>query len=416
MEHSVRQTHPSSGEPWTHALVYELLRENSAILSSLGVAEGQLCELKLELGRAEDGRLELVVKLADADREVQRLGIHLVASQKEVQQLTSDLEASHLNASSIQLSMEHFRRLFEGSSEAFLLHDGEHFTYCNDAAASLLGLSNRALIQGRTLADLSPNRQPNGQPSIDLAKDYMAQAPKAGKLDFDWVFCRQDNQQELATEVVLTVLLSGGPSALLMSVRDATERQVQAQRMAGLAFRDALTGLPNRRLLSDRLTQAIAHAKRSGKHGAVVFLDLDRFKQLNDQHGHACGDEVLRQAAARIQDCVRAEDTVSRHGGDEFVVLMVELDADPEMAQHHAQQVAEKIRKVLAQSYELPSDCSGSQAEAILFSCPASLGAVLFSGLQTEAEDILKEADKAMYRAKSAGGNRVESVTTISRH
>lgn len=416
MEPSDRKPHPPAGEPWTDALVYELLRENRSILSNLRLAEEKLREVKIELARAEDGRLELVIKLADADREIQRLGIHLVASQKDVRQLTSDLETSHLHASSIQLSMEHFRRLFEGSSEAFLLHDGEHFTYCNEAAASLLGATDRAMIHGHTLAELSPTQQPNGQLSADLASDYMAIAPQAGKLDFEWVFCRQDNHQEVATEIVLTVLLSGGPSTLLMSVRDATERQVQAQKMAGMAFLDALTGLPNRRLLSDRLTQAIAHAKRNGKHGAIVFLDLDHFKQLNDQYGHACGDDVLRQAAARIQDCIRAEDTVSRIGGDEFVVLMVELDADAALAQHHAKQVAEKIRTVLAQPYTLLPDCSNGQAEHVLFHCPASLGVVLFNGLETDAGCLLKEADKAMYRAKSAGGNRVENAMGISPH
>lgn len=408
MDHSSRQQRPFSGDPWSHELVYELLRENRSILSSLGEAEDKLENLRFELDMAKDGRLEMVIKLADADKEIKRLGINLVSSQKEVQQLTPDPTSSVENASSIQVPMEHLPRLFESSSEAFIVLEGEQVTHCNEAAARLLGLSDRSRIYGHTLADLSPVEQPGGGMSRELGKDYFSAACRAGKLNFDWLFCRQDNQQEIATEIMLTALPFGGTSVLLVSARDATERQQQTRKMEGLAFFDALTGLPNRRLLLDRIAQAMAQSQRSGKHGAVVFLDLDHFKLINDRYGHACGDEVLRQTASRIQQCLRAEDTVSRQGGDEFVVLMVELDEAPEMAQANAERVAEKIRLSLDHPYELPLGASPPQDQELEFRSPASLGIAMFKGVKSNVEDVLKNADSAMYRAKSAGGNRIE--------
>ncbi len=408
MEQASKQQGLHSARPWSNQLAYELIRENRSILSSLGEAEEKLADLKCELDIAADGRLELVIKLADAYEEIKRLGINLVSSQNEVRQLTTDLNSSEATASSIELPMEHLPRLFESSSEAFILLEGEQVTHCNEAAARLLGVTDLSRIHGHTLSDLSPAEQPGGKLSKDLGKEYVTKACQTGKLNFDWLFCRQDNQQEIATEIVLTALPFGGTSVLLVSARDATERQQHAQKMEGLAFFDALTGLPNRRLLLDRLAQAMTQSQRSGHCGALVFLDLDHFKRLNDQHGHACGDEVLRQTAALIRQCVRAEDTVSRQGGDEFVVLMVKLDEDPGMAHSHAEQVAEKIRKVLEKPYTLPLGGTAPQDQEVQFSCSASLGVTLFKGSQAKVESILKTADSAMYRAKSAGGNRIE--------
>lgn len=408
MTFSRTQKNPPVNESSSRDLVNELIRENKSILESLGEAEQQLKKLKLELDMAKDGRLELVIKLADADQEIQRLGIRLVASRNEVQQLTADNQPTNSTSSSILLPVEHLPRLFEISSEALILLEGECVTHCNQATALLLGVADRTKIYGLKLTDLSPVEQPGGNLSASLSKEYFAQASKTGKLNFDWLFCRQDNQQKVATEIVLTSLPFGETSVLLVSARDATVRMQKAHEMEGLAFFDSLTGLPNRRLLLDRLAQAITKSQRSGKHGAVVFLDLDHFKHLNDQYGHTCGDEVLRQAASRLQQCVRAEDTVSRQGGDEFVVLIVDLDETPVEAQNHAEQVAEKIRKVLEKPYVLQNCNTSLQTQEVEYQCPASLGMALFQGVQADVGKILRSADNAMYRAKSAGGNRLE--------
>ena len=175
-----------------------------------------------------------------------------------------------------------------------------------------------------------------------------------------------------------------------------------------LAFHDALTGLPNRRLLNDRLGQAMAISQRSKCFGALVFLDLDNFKPLNDAHGHEVGDLLLEEAAQRIKSCVREVDTVARFGGDEFVVLLTALAADRSEATERARLVAEKIRVALFETYQL-SVPQGSGAEPLVVEhrCTASLGVALFQGNAASATDVLKWADLAMYDAKEGGRDMI---------
>jgi diguanylate cyclase (GGDEF)-like protein/PAS domain S-box-containing protein len=186
---------------------------------------------------------------------------------------------------------------------------------------------------------------------------------------------------------------------------DITERKVAEERIHTLAFYDALTQLPNRRLLADRLEQAMASGKRSGHYGALLFLDLDNFKALNDTHGHGAGDLLLVEVASRISACVRETDTVSRFGGDEFVVLLRELNADKDRSVAEAGIVAEKIRLALAEPYELTIHVAGDINSVIKHRCTSSVGVVVFLGRQASTEDILKWADIAMYQAKEAGRN-----------
>jgi diguanylate cyclase (GGDEF)-like protein len=393
-------------------VVYQLIRENQAILSSLSSAEHDLKKLKLELDMALDGQLQLSIKLADADKEIERLTIGLISAQQLADSSASSLSQSPGQASMIKLSMKHFRELFERSSEAFLLIDGEHLTLCNQAASLLFGVADRSRIQEQTLLMLSPSHQPGGIPSEELAKKHAEAAQQLGNVNFDWVFRRQDNHADVPCEVILTALPMDDSKALLASVRDATERLLHAQQMQDMAYFDSLTGLPNRRLLVDRIAQALTQSKRSGHHGALIFLDLDNFKSLNDRYGHAFGDEVLRQTATRIQHCLRGTDTVSRQGGDEFVVVIVDLGEDLPSSQHQGQQVAEKIRLALETPFEHPASGTDLTDDAAPIHCPASLGMVIFKGHQ-EVSNILEAADSAMYRAKAAGGNRIETAPPL---
>lgn len=163
-----------------------------------------------------------------------------------------------------------------------------------------------------------------------------------------------------------------------------------------LAFFDALTELPNRRLLLDRLRKSLELSHRRGSFGAVVFLDLDGFKTLNDLRGHAAGDRLLVEVAQRLKQTVRSSDTVARLGGDEFVVVLEDLGADQAMAASSARSIAEKICTALAEPYVLPDhEHLGS----------SSLGVSLFRGLDTSVDDLLKHVDVAMYQAKNSGGN-----------
>ena len=189
--------------------------------------------------------------------------------------------------------------------------------------------------------------------------------------------------------------------------REITQRKQLEDQVRQLAFFDPLTGLPNRRLLTDRLAQGLASSQRSGHRGALIFLDLDNFKTLNDAHGHAMGDLLLMEVAARLRACVRAVDTVSRFGGDEFVVLLGELETDHgrSLAQAHA--IAEKIRISLSLPYRLTAATEGSPSPVIEHRCTASIGVMVFAHGTASQEEILKGADAAMYRAKDAGRNTI---------
>jgi diguanylate cyclase (GGDEF)-like protein len=177
---------------------------------------------------------------------------------------------------------------------------------------------------------------------------------------------------------------------------DLTERKLTEQRIYELANFDHLTGLPNRRLLIEELDKALARSQRSGRHGAVIFLDLDNFKLLNDTMGHDFGDMLLRQVAGRLQHTLRHCDQLARLGGDEFVAVLEDLGDDVHEAVTEAQHVLEKLQSALGQPYYLD--------ERLFLSTP-SMGVALFDGVVTDIETLLKQADLAMYRAKSEGRN-----------
>lgn len=177
--------------------------------------------------------------------------------------------------------------------------------------------------------------------------------------------------------------------------------------LRNLAFYDTLTLLPNRRLLNDRLIQALAASARSGEYGALMFLDLDNFKTLNDQSGHAVGDRLLVEAANRISGCLRETDTVARFGGDEFVVMLGSLDGDQESSRLQAQRVAEKIRMVLAETYHLVCQTTEGSEIKLEHHCTSSIGVVLFLGHEASQDELLSWADTAMYTAKKGGRNRI---------
>jgi diguanylate cyclase (GGDEF)-like protein len=174
-----------------------------------------------------------------------------------------------------------------------------------------------------------------------------------------------------------------------------------------LAYSDTLTGLPNRSLLNDRMRMAQNDSKRTGRQCALMFLDLDNFKPLNDRHGHAIGDQLLVEVAERLIRCVREADTVARVGGDEFVVLLNGLNINPQLAREDARQVAEKIRLTLAEPYTLEGQDSNGHTKNIHHQCSASIGVVVFSGTETSQDDLLMASDMAMYDAKQSGRNAI---------
>ena len=211
-------------------------------------------------------------------------------------------------------------------------------------------------------------------------------------------------QRQAPDGSVVWVSVSGAPvfdaagnfSGYMGVARNITRQKQAEAEIQRLAFYDELTHLPNRRLLIERLEQALAHSGRSASHGALLYLDLDHFKDVNDTLGHEWGDELLRQAGARLCQCVRATDTVARLGGDEFVVVLQGLDTQAGEAAVQAEAVAQKVLVQLNQPYLL----TGAELH-----CPPSIGIALFQDAQLSVLELLQRADMAMYQAKAQGRN-----------
>ena len=187
---------------------------------------------------------------------------------------------------------------------------------------------------------------------------------------------------------------------------DITERKQMEEHIHQLAFFYSLTRLPNRRLFEDRLNQAMALSRRTGCYCTLMFADLDNFKPLNDQHGHEAGDLLLVEVADRLRSCVRGIDTVARFGGDEFVIVISELDTEKSESTRQALLVAEKILAALAAPYVIKFANPGNGEETVEHRCTVSIGLTLFTNHEASPAKILKVADMAMYQAKEAGRNR----------
>ncbi|MBU1195269.1 MAG: EAL domain-containing protein [Proteobacteria bacterium] len=194
--------------------------------------------------------------------------------------------------------------------------------------------------------------------------------------------------------------LSDGSTQWYGYIWDITQRQQAENQIRRLALYDPLTGLANRRLLKDRIAHAIATSRRNLNYGAIIMLDMDNFKNLNDTKGHNVGDALLIEVAKRLTTCVRETDTIARLGGDEFVVVLEWLAGEKEKAHEKAMEVAQKIRKSLKENYVL-SD------QSHIHHASASVGVALFKGGLKDVSELLKRADVAMYEAKDLGRNRV---------
>ncbi|TSA09980.1 MAG: diguanylate cyclase [Comamonadaceae bacterium] len=240
-----------------------------------------------------------------------------------------------------------------------------------------------------------------------VARNFLTEASRGDK------FLTPDKALQVLYELrVHQVELELQAEELLRTQReleaDIVERKRMEDQVRQLAFYDPLTHLPNRRLLNDRLSQTLLASKRSAFHGALMFMDLDNFKSLNDQHGHSAGDLLLVEVARRLKCCVREIDTVARFGGDEFVVLLGELALSPQESMAQAGVIAEKIRLALAEPYALNMAREGADAVSLKHRCTASIGVTLFIDGDANLDGILMRADVAMYEAKAQGRNRVQ--------
>lgn len=277
-------------------------------------------------------------------------------------------------------------------SIAWEVNEHGMYTYVSDVASEVLGYDADELI-GKYFYDLHPSS----------GRDAFKQAALE-------VFARKEafsnlRNQAMSKEGIVVWLMTNGLPILaedgrLLGYRgsdiDITQWQKAEEQINQLAFFDSLTGLPNRALLIDRLHQAMALGDRNGEFCALVFIDLDNFKILNDTLGHIVGDNLLKQSAQRLVQCIREGDSAARLGGDEFVVLLSNLGSDESHAAVSSRLVAEKILTVFNEVYQL---------EELTYHSTASIGISLFRGDEVSADELMKQADLAMYESKEAGRN-----------
>jgi len=272
---------------------------------------------------------------------------------------------------------------------------------CNPAFERLWN-KPRAQIVGKTDLDFATAEAAAMYRELDRA----AMATESAVVYEDWKTLAVDGSRGVYESIKKAMRDPQGRVIGVMGIsRDISQRKRDQQEIHRLAFHDALTGLPNRRLLEDRLQRAMLMSARSGEFGAVLFMDLDNFKLLNDKLGHDAGDMLLKVVGQRLMAHVRAQDTVARLGGDEFVVVLAELSRDEVAAVAQAQSVAEKILSALNASYTL----AGHEHHST-----PSIGLVMFKGVGVTVEEILKQADRAMYKAKGAGRNTLRFYNTAS--
>ena len=289
---------------------------------------------------------------------------------------------------------------FEAQEGMFITDAQRTILRVNRAFTLITGYSAEEVV-GKTPRLLSSGRHPPEfftaiQDSLTETKSWQGEIwnrRKSGEIYPEWLTIAAvlDEQNQVVNYVA--------------TLNDITFRKQAEDEIRHLAFYDPLTQLPNRRLMIDRLRHALAVAEREGRHGALMLLDLDNFKALNDTHGHDAGDQLLIEVAKRLEGCVRAGDSVARLGGDEFVVLLEGLN-ETQDAVSQAESVAKKILTRLSQPYAIEVvEISTSEKSRALrqHQCTSSIGITLFDSVAVAAEELLKRADTAMYEAKAAG-------------
>ncbi|MBK1682763.1 diguanylate cyclase domain-containing protein [Rhodoferax fermentans] len=312
-------------------------------------------------------------------------------------------EQKHMRMA-LKNSEARYRTLIEWTPDAVLVHRHTQIMYANPAALKLFGAPDLYSLLRKHTTDLIHPVDMDSQRTrmLRLGSDEAPSTPAEAR-------CIKLDGSPIDVEVRGTAIEFDGEPAVHVSIRDITQRKLLEHEIRQLAFYDTLTQLPNRRLLDDRLSQAINANRRSGGFGALMFLDLDNFKPLNDTYGHGVGDLLLKEAAQRLKACVREMDTVARFGGDEFVVLLTELDTDWQKSRQFAETVALKIKTAMAKPYSLPLQDPSNPALRVEHRCTASIGVMVFSSASSRAsaQDLTKWADAAMYQAKNEGRNRI---------
>ncbi len=309
-------------------------------------------------------------------------------------------QASQRASAELRRSDEHYRLLVETANEGICVIESAKMRFVNPKLLELLGYPEQEILDHPVVEFIHPDDR---QMTMENHRRRML-----GQADPRYaVRLLTRHRGTRWFEISGTRFEWKGQPATLNFMSDITERKLLDDQVQQLAFHDPLTQLPNRRLLLDQLRQSLAGNRRSGKRGALLFMDLDNFKPLNDTHGHSVGDTLLVQLAGRLRAVVRETDLIARFGGDEFVVLLGNLDDDESMAQEQAMDVAEKIRAAVDRPYQLTALRATGGTTVVEHRCSVSTGVVQFLDEVGAEEELLKRADAAMYRAKQAGRNTI---------
>jgi diguanylate cyclase (GGDEF)-like protein/PAS domain S-box-containing protein len=303
-----------------------------------------------------------------------------------------DVTDRHRTEEALRDSEERYRLLFERSlAGVFRSTLGGQLLECNDAFVRILGYDSREELKSHKTTDFYLSEE-------DRAA-FLRQIRPGGEVVNLEVCCRKKNGAPvwLLENVSLLKNEKGEETILQGTVVDISDRKRAEERVQHFAFHDNLTGLPNRLLFKDRLSQALARGRREGEGAAVLYMDIDQFKFVNDTLGHSVGDRLLQEVADRLRQCVRQEDTVGRVGGDEFILLLPGISLGKDAAR-----VAEKILRAVSEPLRVD--------DRVLY-ITTSIGISLFPGDGDEPETLLRNADNAMYRAKDLGRNGYQLFT-----
>lgn len=298
----------------------------------------------------------------------------------------------------LKASEEKFAKAFHSSPDAITIteRDTARYIEVNEGFSRLTGYRPEEVI-GRTAYEMNVWADPTERALL------LEKLQRDGRVHHLEMHGQHRDGSVRVVEVSVEPINLEGTDCLLLTARDISELKNAQAQIHHLAYHDSLTNLPNRALLIDRLTQQISLLKRHDLRGALLFLDLDHFKHINDSLGHPVGDAVLKMVTARLEASVRLEDTVARLGGDEFVVLLSGLEGKRSEVTRHVRQIADKLRKLLAE----PMLLDGQRLQVT-----PSIGIALIPDHGTTPADLLKRADIALYRAKDSGRNAIQLFRT----
>lgn len=330
-------------------------------------------------------------RIANGDYSVNLPGTNISELGELGDHLSSMARAIETRESDIRNSERQFRAFYDAGLVGLALIDIDgHWLRLNDALLQVLNYTPDDLL-GASIMAVTHNED---LPQLEENFSAMKSGAENG---FELVIrmTRKDGHIRWTQTVARMVHKDNGqPDYVALMVRDITSQKEAEEQIEQLAFYDPLTGLPNRRLFHDRLGHAMTLSARTNSYGAVLFLDLDRFKELNDTAGHGVGDLLLVQVARRLQSRLREADTVARLGGDEYIILLEELGDDLHQAMHHCETTASQLKSTFEQLFIL----DGREYHSTF-----SMGICMFRGHEISADEVLKRADSAMYQAKNHG-------------